>query len=170
MGSAGSMFNTAFSAIGALQGSGDDSSAFLKARLEADNLESQAARKELEAREALKVGTLKQAEQKIKGRREIAEQRVKFAAGGVKVNEGSAVEVAADKAAWSEYERQKIEYAANMESWGLKYDAALLRKKASTTLTTGVAGSGSGSDPASSFAAFGKQAMGALKTEGLIDA
>lgn len=89
-----------------------------QARLNADTLETQAARNELEAEEALAIGRLNQAEQVIKGRQEIAEQRVAYAASGMKVNEGSAVEVAADQAAWSEYQRQKVGYEAGLESWG----------------------------------------------------
>lgn len=116
----------------------------LQNNLAADTLEAQAARKELEAGEALKLGELNQAEHIAAGRLDIAEQRVGYAHGGVKVNEGSAVEVAADKAAWSEYGRQKIEYEAGMESWGLQYDAAILRQEAANTRATGSAGSGGG--------------------------
>lgn len=111
-----------------------------EAKLNADTLETQAARKELEAGEALAIGELAQAERGIEGRLDIASRRVEYAASGVKVNEGSAVDVAADMAAWNEYDRQKIQYDAELESWGLKYDAALLRQEASNIRS----GAGSG--------------------------
>ena len=106
-----------------------------QADADANLLEAQAARKDQEADDAITIGFLDQADQVRKGRREIAGRKVEYAASGVKVDSGSALEVAADKAAWSEYERQRIEYDANMESWGLKYDAALLRAEASIVRT-----------------------------------
>ena len=106
-----------------------------EAEANAKLIEAQASRKDREAEEAVKIGFLDQADQVRKGRREIAGQKVEYAASGVRVDSGSALEVAADKAAWSEYERQRIEYDANMESWGLKYDAALLRAEASIVRT-----------------------------------
>lgn len=101
--------------------------------LAANSLEAQAARKELEAEQAEKLGALEQMEQEIEGRRAIASKRVDYAASGVKVDSGSAAEVTADMAAWNEYDRQKIEYQTDLESWGLRYDAALLRQEAANT-------------------------------------
>ncbi len=118
-------------------------SAKLEAELAADNLEAQALRKGLEADEALKIGELNLAEHAAASRKEIAKATVGYAASGVKVNEGSAVEAVADKAAWSEYERQKIDYQANLESWGLRYDAALLNQEAHNARASG-SSSGSG--------------------------
>lgn len=100
------------------------------AAADANLLEAQAVRKDREADAALKTGFLDQADRVRKGRAEIAGQKVEYASSGVRVDAGSALEVAADRAAWSEYERQRIEYDANMEGWGLKYDAALLRAEA----------------------------------------
>jgi hypothetical protein len=108
------------------------------AELTASNLEAQAARKELEADEALKIGELKVEEHGAKSRQDIAGKRAEYASSGVKVDSGSTVDVVADKAAWSEYERQKIEYEANLQSWGLNYDAALLRQDAGNTRAAGV--------------------------------
>lgn len=124
-----------------------------QARLNADALETQAARKELEAEEALAIGRLNQAEEAVKGRREIAERRVAYAASGVKVNDGSAAEVAADQAAWSEYRRQKLGYEAGLESWGLQYDAALLRQEAANVR----AGAGTGNAGLQAAVGAGKQ-------------
>lgn len=117
----------------------------MQAELAADGLEAQAERKDLEAAEALKIGELNMAEQTMRGRLDMATQRAAYGASGVKVDSGSTREVLADKAAWNEYERQKIEYEANLESWGLSYDAALLRQEAANTRASGATlGSGSG--------------------------
>lgn len=115
----------------------------LEARLAADSLEAQASRKELEAAEVMKMADLDLAEQAIATRLDQASRRVEYAASGVKVDSGSAVTVAADKAAWGEYARQKIEYEAGLASWGLGYDAALLKQEAANTRAAGVT-SGSG--------------------------
>lgn len=100
-------------------------------KIAADNelLEAQARRKEADAEDALKIGYLDQADQIRKGRQDIAGKRVAYAASGVKADSGSALAVAADTAAWNEHGRQRVEYDANLESWGLKYDAALLRAR-----------------------------------------
>ncbi|MDR1744468.1 MAG: hypothetical protein LBS30_01805 [Planctomycetota bacterium] len=140
MGSLNTALNAASITMGMYQSREESESRQIANNLAASTLEAQAARKELEAGEALKIGELNQAEQAVKGRAGIAERKTAYAYGGVKVNEGSALEVAADKAAWSEYERRKIEYGAEMESWGLQYDAALLRSEAANTR----AGGGSG--------------------------
>lgn len=136
--------NAASITMSAYQSKQDAQLKQLESNLAANTLEAQAARKELEAGEALKLGELNQAEHMAAGRQDIAEQKTAYAYGGVKVNEGSAVEMAADKAAWNEYGRQKIEYEAGLESWGLKYDAALLRQEAANTRAAGTAAGNSG--------------------------
>lgn len=125
------------SVLSAYQSYATDKNARLEAEANADTLEAQAARKDVEAEEAVKIGLLDQADQARKGRREVAGLKANYAVSGVKVDSGSALDVAADKTAWSEYERQRIEYDANMESWGLKYDAALLRAEAANVRATG---------------------------------
>lgn len=139
MGILNPVLNAASLTTGMFQSRGEAEMRSARTGLAASTLEAQAARKELEADEALKTGELAQTEQIVKGRAGIARQKTAFVSGGVRVNEGSALDVAADKAAWSEYERQKIEYDAEMDSWGLKYDAALLRGEAKNVR----AGSGS---------------------------
>lgn len=107
-----------------------DKAAREEAEADAALQEAMAAKKDREAEDAVKIGYLDQADQIRKGRQDIAGQRVRYAASGVKVDSGSALAVTADTAAWNEHERQRIEYEANLESWGLKYDAALLRSGA----------------------------------------
>lgn len=142
MGAMGTIFNAASITMSSYQSVQDAKVRSLQANLAADGLETQAARKDLEADEALKIGELNQAEQRIRGRREIASQRAGYAASGVSVNSGSALEMAADQAAWSEYQRQKIEYESSLESWGLRYDAALLRQEAANTRSDGIGNAG----------------------------
>ncbi len=159
MGSLNTALNAASVTMGLYQSREESASRSIANSLAANTLEAQAARKELEAGEALKIGELNQAEQIVKGRAGIAEQKTAYAHGGVKANKGSALEVAADKAAWSEYERQKIEYGAEMESWGLKYDAALLRSEAANTR----AGGGSSYSSTFSTISTAKQWTGLFK-------
>lgn len=145
MGALSSVFSVASITMGAYQSYQDAQVRKVEAELAADSLEAQAGRKELEADEALRIGELNMAEQQIAGRAKIAGQRVEYAASGVKVNSGTAMEVAADQAAWNEYERQKIEYESGLQSWGLRYDAAMLRNEAANTRASGVTSSSSGS-------------------------
>lgn len=139
----GPMFSAASIGMNAYQSKHSATLQLMEAELNASNLEAQAQRKELEAREVIEFGKLEQAEEVRKGRAEIAGQKVDYASSGVNVHSGSALEVAADKAAWTEYKRQKIEYSANLESWGLRYDAALLRQTGSNSLSQGSSSSGS---------------------------
>lgn len=131
------VFNIANTTMGLYQAKYESQMKKLEANLAADSLESQAARKELEAEEALKLGELRMTEQRIRGEAGIAEQRVDYAHSGVRVDSGSALEATADLAAWNEYERQKIEYQYGLRSWGLNYDAALLRNEAANTRAAG---------------------------------
>lgn len=130
-----------------------------EAELAADSLEAQAARKDLEAGEAIAIGRLNQAEHAVAGRRERAELKTSYAASGVKVDSGSALDAAADRAAWSEYERQKLEYEAELESWGLRYDAALLRREAENTR----AGAASSGNTASALISGASRLTGLMK-------
>ncbi len=165
MGVTTSAFTTATSLMGSPGASEESPSSLDAAYAQAENYESQAARKEIDAARARQKGALAQAEQTLKARRDIAERKAAYAAAGVNVNDGSAAEVAADIAAWSEYERQKIEADAAMESWGLKYDAALLRRKAGTARAAAAATSPS----SSGSGAFGKQLFDAM-TKGIANA
>lgn len=110
------------------------------AGLAARDLEARADRKELEAREALRQGELDVAEHRAESRLEASRLTASYAGSGVKVNEGSAAAVRADRAAWSEYERRKLEYDAAMESWGLDYDARLLRVDAANARASAAGG------------------------------
>ncbi|MCC8190789.1 MAG: hypothetical protein LIP77_09190 [Planctomycetes bacterium] len=138
MGMLSTMTSVAGATLGVYQSYQNAQLQKLQAQVTADSLESQAAVKELEAAEALKLGELAMLEQAVQGRAAVAGQRVNYAASGVQVYSGSALEVAADMTAWNEYERQKIEYQANLQSWGLLNEAALLRQDAANTRAAGV--------------------------------
>lgn len=153
--------NAASITMGVAQSYRNDRYELAKAQLNANTLETQAARKELEAEEALAIGRLNQTEQVIKGRQEVAGQRVSYAASGVKVNEGSVVDVAANTAAWSEYHRQRLQYEAGLESWGLQYDALLLRQEAANVR----AGAGTSSSGLIAAVGAGSQFLSILKKE-----
>lgn len=143
MGALNSVFSAATVTMGAYQSYEDARRKKYEAELAADGLEAQASRKELEADEVLKIGELNQMEKVLKGRGDIAGRKVAYAASGVRVDSGSPLDVVADKAAWNEYERQKLEYESSLESWGLRYDATLLRQEAANTRASGST-SGSG--------------------------
>lgn len=94
------------------------------------NLEEDALHKEDEARTAIREGAVKIAELHNETRGGIAVKKVKYAASGVRIDRGSALDNAADQAAWGEYGKQKLAYEAEMRSWGLRRDAARLRDDA----------------------------------------
>lgn len=137
MGAVTNMLSVASIGMGVYQSYDNAKQQKLEAELAADSLEAQAARKDLEAAEALKIGELNMAEHEAASRGERASQKADYAYSGVKVDTGSTLEAAADHAAWSEYERQKIAYESELQSWGLAYDAALLRQEATNTRVTG---------------------------------
>lgn len=137
MGALNNLFSAASITMSAYQSVQNAELQRIEAELAADSLETQAARKDLEADEALKIGELNQAEHLAQGRKEIATTKADYAHSGVKVDIGSTLDVAADMAAWSEYGRQKLRYESELESWGLRYDAALLRQEASNTRASG---------------------------------
>lgn len=114
-----------------------------KAEQAAREYESQAALRETEAEEVLKLGALDRMEHGIKARAARSAQRVDYASSGVRVDSGSALETAADQAAWAEYERQRLEYETNLKAWGLNQEAATLRDQAATARSAGVSSSAS---------------------------
>ena len=97
---------------------------------EADKSETLAAFKEQEARDALEKGEIAVEAHKRATRGNLGTMRAGYGASGVNVNSGTPVEVMADYAAWSDYERQQIEYEAARKSWGLNYEAAALKSDA----------------------------------------
>ena len=68
----------------------------------------------------------------------IGSQRAGFAAQGVDVTQGSAVDVVADTAYLGELDALTIETNAGREAWGYQVQAADLRKRAEVTRKTGI--------------------------------
>ncbi|MCC8181070.1 MAG: hypothetical protein LIP23_09210 [Planctomycetes bacterium] len=101
--------------------------------LAAQELEAQAGEKRLAAQLALQQGEADMAEQGVGAAVERGALRVSYAASGVKVDTGSAVAAQADHAAWSEYDRQKIQYQAESKAWGLNLEADQLAAKSAGT-------------------------------------
>ena len=128
----------------------------VQAELAARELESRAVLTEQAAGAALQEGDLAMYENTLKGKAERSAQRVDYAASGVKVDSGSTAHVAADQAAWNEYERQKLEYEAKLKSWGLMGEASELRQKAANTRAAGVS---PGQAATSSLFASGRSAL-----------
>ncbi len=114
-----------------------------RAEQAAKEYEAQAALRETEAEEVLKLGVLDRMEHGIKARATRSAQRVDYAYSGVKVDSGSAMETVADQVAWAEYERQRLEYETNLKAWGLNQEAATLRSQAATARSTGISSSAS---------------------------
>lgn len=145
MGAVTAILGAANIGMAAYQGNVEAQNRRLEAELAADGLEARASRKDLEAEEAQRIGVMNVREHGLKSRVERAARRVAYAAAGVKLDDGSAAAVVADQAAWDEYDRQKITYGADLQSWGLAYDAAMLRQEAANARAAGRLGVASAS-------------------------
>ena len=99
-------------------------------------METNALNRDAQAEDALRRGQSEAALQKIATRGQIAADRTRYAASGVKVNTGTPVDVAGDTAAWGEYERQQIVANSEREAWGYRTDANTLRQQAAMTRAT----------------------------------
>lgn len=128
----------------------------LKADLAARDMEAAAEAKDEAAAAVHKEGELSLLENTLRGRLERSSLRTGYAASGVKVDSGSAAAVVADKAAWNEYERQKLEYENDLKSWGLATEAADLRRRAASTRASGV---GSGQAVSQSLLSSGRSVL-----------
>lgn len=98
--------------------------------------ETDALYRDQAADDAIQRGKSQAAIQQLATRGQIASDRVKYAASGVKVNTGTPVDVAADTAAWGEYERQQIVANSEREAWGYRTEANTLRQQAKMTRAT----------------------------------
>ncbi|MCC8108478.1 MAG: hypothetical protein LIQ30_05410 [Planctomycetes bacterium] len=67
----------------------------------------------------------------------IESQRAGFAASGVKVDTGSALDVVVEQAGRNRYDQDMIDYNARMSAWGYNVEAANLRQQAAMTEATG---------------------------------
>lgn len=106
-------FGAGFSAMGSL-GAG-------KAQQQLANYNAQVA--EMQAQDAIVRGRETEARHRTDVKRMIGSQRAGFAASGVDVNDGSAVDVQADTAALGELDALTIRTNAAREAWGYKIQA-----------------------------------------------
>ena len=98
--------------------------------------ETNAMYRDQAADDSIQRGKSSAAIQQLKTRAQISSDRTRYAASGVMVNSGTPVDVAADTAAWGEYERQLIISNSEREAWGYRTEANTLRQQASMTRAT----------------------------------
>lgn len=103
------------------------------AQWNAMTLEQNALLSEKKGAYALAAGETAAAEKKMDVGKLIGQQRAGYAASGVKVDEGSALDVQADTAAWGNWDEQKIRHNARMQAWEYDVDAANQRQQAAMT-------------------------------------
>lgn len=99
--------------------------------------EQNAAIKDIQAQQALKMGEHDIAKAKEEGYQKIETQRASYAASGVKVDSGSALDVVVEQAGRNQYDQSVIKFSADMSAWGLNADASNLRQQAAITRATG---------------------------------
>lgn len=109
----------------------------LAADWNASIMEDNANIKELQAQQALKMGEHEQAIAKRDGALLIEQQRAGFAAAGVKIDTGSALDVVAEQAGRNKYDQDMIDYNSKLSAWGYNVEAANLRQQAAMTRATG---------------------------------
>lgn len=99
-------------------------------------MEDQAAQKGVLADQALEQGRHAVAIAKRDGELKIESQRGAYAASGVKVDSGSALDVIAEQAGRNKYDQDMITYNSQLTAWGHNTDAYNLRQQASMTRAT----------------------------------
>lgn len=100
-------------------------------------MEENAKMQELLAEQELEKGKHNVALAKMEGDLLIESQRGGFAAGGIKVDTGSALDVVVEQAGRNKYDQDMLKYNAEMSAWGRKMEAANLRQNAAMTRNTG---------------------------------
>ncbi|MCD8138322.1 MAG: hypothetical protein LUE17_00825 [Planctomycetaceae bacterium] len=98
--------------------------------------EENAGIKDIMAEQTREMGRHQVALAKEEGQQKIATQRATYAASGVKVDTGSALDVVAEQAGKNQYQQDMIEYTTGMDAWGHEVDAYNLRQSAAMTRAT----------------------------------
>jgi hypothetical protein len=119
-------FGAGFSAMGNLQAG--------KAQKQLNDYNAQVS--DMEASDAIARGALAEKRQRQNVKLLIGSQRAGFAAGGVDVNDGSAVDVQADTARQGELDALTIRLNAAREAWGFKNQATDFRVRGDIAETT----------------------------------
>lgn len=119
---------------------------------------------DVQAQDALERGADEESRFRSSVRSMIGSQRTAFAAGGIDVGFGSAVDVQADTAFLGEQDALQIRTNAAREAWGYKVEGVDLRRRADIARKTGVylEAAGKEAQKASRYAAAGTIAGGAV--------
>lgn len=99
-------------------------------------MENNAALADIRAGQAQEQGKHDVALAKIEGQQLIESQRGAYAASGVKVDSGSALDVVAEQAGKNKYDQDMLKYNADLNAWGIRTEAANLRQQAAMTRAT----------------------------------
>ena len=108
----------------------------LAAEWNASIMESNAQLADIRAEQALERGEHNVALAKIQGTQQLESMRGAYAASGVKVDSGSALDTVAQQAGFNKYDQDMLKYNAELEAWGIRSDAANLRTQAQMTRAT----------------------------------
>jgi hypothetical protein len=108
------------------------------AESQAELLDLNAGIADIQAKDAMERGAIEEAKFRKGIELTIGSQRAGFAAQGVDVNVGSAVDVQADAAFLGELDAMSIKTNASREAWGYQVQAFDLRKRATITRKEGV--------------------------------
>lgn len=129
VGAMASAFGTGMQASAAYQ---EAQAANAAAQFNAQIEEKNAAYYELMGEQALALGEKEAGDLRREGRLLKGEQRVAYAAGGVKVDEGTPLDVAMDTSKWIEYDAQTLLYNRKVEKAG--YDMQAFNSRASASM------------------------------------
>lgn len=108
----------------------------LAAEWNASIMENNAGVKDQAAEQARVAGRHNVAIARREGELAIESQRASFAYSGVKVDQGSALDVVAEQAGRNRYDQDMITYNAELAAWGHDVEAANLRQNAAMTRAT----------------------------------
>lgn len=109
----------------------------LAAQWNAGVMENNALLKDIQANQALERGQHDVALAKMEGGLLLERQRASYAASGVKVDSGSALDVVAEQAGKNKYDQDMLKYNAELNAWGIRGEANNLRQQAMMTRATG---------------------------------
>lgn len=100
-------------------------------------MEDNAKLKDLMSEQELQRGEHNAAIAKREGDLLVESQRGYYAAGGIKVDTGSALDVVLEQAGRNQYDQDMIQYNAELAAWGHQVEGANLRAQAKMTRSTG---------------------------------
>ena len=109
----------------------------MAAQWNAQVMENNALLKDVQANQALEQGKHNVALAKMGGGLLVERQRASYAASGVKVDSGSALDVVAEQAGKNKYDQDMLQYNAELNAWGIRNEANNLRQQAAMTRATG---------------------------------